>query len=166
MSKFKVDFGGLEDKATEVVTGRFTTKIEKIELKEGTKARYLEWSLLFVDGKNKGLHVRHITSLSPNALFNLRDTLEALGVKVPKAAVAIDPDKFIGKYLGVEIVMREYEGKEYPNVKKVFPAAEVATVAPTDEPEDELPFDFGGGEPPKSAEKKSTSDAELSIDLD
>lgn len=128
MAKFKVDFSGVDDSAVEgVIPGRYSARVEGITKEEGTKAPYLKWNLKITNGSCKGLHINHITSLSPSALFNLRDTLLALGIDVPKSAVTIDPEKFVGKSLGIEVAMRPYDGKDYPNVKKVFPLTKVET---------------------------------------
>lgn len=153
MAKFKVDFSGVEDsRGTEIAPGKYNARVEKVTKEEGTKAPYLAWELKITSGSAKGLHITHRTSLSPKALFGLRDTLEAFGVKVPKAAVSIDPDKFIGKSLGISVVMKPYEGKDYPNIKSVFGLGEIPEVVATDSDED-LPFG-------------ASDEDEISIDLD
>lgn len=131
MAKFKVDFSDVEETSAEVVPGKYVVQVEDITQEEGEEYPYLMWQLKILTGKSKGLHVRHITSFKPSALFNLRNTLIALGLKVPKAAVAIDTKALKGKRFGVEIAMREYKGKDYPNVKKVFHKSDVIEV---DEP--------------------------------
>ncbi len=123
MAKWKLDFSGVED-TPEITPGRYLVKVKEIEKKEGSEYPYLQWTLVIVSGKGKGLHIRHITSLKPSALFNLRNTLVSLGLSVPKSAISLDPDKLIGRQMGVEVVMRPYEGKDYANVKKTFPASE------------------------------------------
>ena len=155
MAKFKVDFTGVEDKDfPEIAPGKYLAKVEEISKEEGSEYPYLKWKLSIVSGGAKGLHINHITSLKPSALFNLRNTLIALGLNVPKSAVNIDPDKLVGKTMGIEVIMRPYEGKEYPNVKKTFPASEFTeSVSPsvpatgTADPDD-LVLDFGGEDVP------------------
>jgi hypothetical protein len=145
MAKIKVDFSGVEEsKDFDIAPGKYRVKVQEITQETGAKAPYLKWKLKILNGSAKGLTIFHNTSLAPNALFSLRDTLVALGVSVPKSAVAIDPDKFIGKEFGIETTMRTYEGKEYANVKKVFNIAD-------DTDEDDVPFDM---------------DSEVSIDLE
>lgn len=125
MEKFKVNFADVEESGSyDIPNGKYKVRVEEIELKDGDKAKYLLWKLKIMSGTAAGMHINHITSLSPNALFALRDTLVAMGINVPKAAVNIDPDKFIGKTFGIEVIQRTHEGKEYPNVKKTFPLSE------------------------------------------
>jgi len=142
MAKFKVDFSELEEGKAEIQPGKYKARIEEITKEDGAKAPYLKWKLKIMNGSAKGLHINHITSLAPNALFNLRDTLVALGISVPKAAVAIDPDKFIGKMLGIEVAMRPYDGKEYPNVKKVYSVATAPEVVEIDDSSEEVSIDL------------------------
>lgn len=151
MPKITVDFTNTEDRAVGVETGKHIAKIKSITKEEGTKAPYLKWVLQITSGKSKGLLINHITSLSPQALFNLRDTLVALGVKVPKAAVLIDPDKLVGGVIGIDVVMREYDGNTYPNVKKVY----AVNSAPTAElsADDEPVIDLGDDTPAETTEE-------------
>ena len=149
MSKINVDFSSVED-SVQVKPGKYLAVVKSISMGEGAKAKYLKWALQVTTNPCKGLHINHITSLSPNALFMLRDTLTAIGVKVPKAAVAIDPDKFIGKTLGIDVGIRPYEGKEYANVTSVFSPAVMAPSAP-EAPvdlggDDDIPFKLGGSD--------------------
>lgn len=123
MPKFRVDFSGVSD-SMEVKNGKYKAKVKSITQEEGKDYPYLKWTLVLLTGSAKGAEVSHITSMKPSALFNLRNTLIACGFNIPKSAVTFDPAKVIGKTLGVEITQREYEGREYPNVKKTFPAGD------------------------------------------
>jgi len=142
MSKIKVDFSELEERSTEIQPGKYKACIEEITKEEGQKAPYLKWKLKITNGLAKGLHINHITSLAPNALFNLRDTLIALDIKVPKSAVTIDPSRFIGKTLGIEVVMRSYEGKEYPNIRKVYSLTAIPEIVNTTSDDGEVSIDL------------------------
>lgn len=162
MEKIKVDFSGVEESSSyDIAPGKYKARVEDVELKTGDKAPYLQWNLKIMSGTASGLHINHITSLSPNALFGLRDTLIAMGVNVPKAAVSIDPSKFIGKTFGIETFMNKKDGKEYANVKKVFALDATAPIeTPTSSAPsagDELPFD--------RAPSKPNALDEISIDL-
>jgi len=145
MTKIRVDFSNVEESSNaEVQPGKYKARIEEVTKEEGQKAPYLKWKLKITNGQAKGLHINHITSLSPSALFNLRDTLIALGISVPKSAVVIDPNKFVGKILGIDVVMRPYEGKDYPNVKKVYAIDSMPEVVETDslDDDDEVSIDL------------------------
>lgn len=122
----KVDFSKVRDS---VVAGTYIAKVKSIKQEtSSTGGQYLKWELVVLTGASKGLTVNHITSLKPEALFNLRNTLIACGYNIPKSAVNVDINKCIGKMLGIEVTMREYEGNEYPNVKKTM-SVEKAKVA-------------------------------------
>lgn len=121
MEKIRVDFGAEpESSGFDVTPGKYVARVESIEKKMGDKGAYLLWKLKILTGACKGKSIDHRTTLVPGALFGLHDTLEAMGITVPKSAVSIDPDKFIGKTFGIETNYRTYEGNEYSQVKKVF----------------------------------------------
>ena len=119
MEKIRVDFSDTPE-SEYAVPGKYKARVKSTALKQGDKAKYIEWTLEILTGASKGRTIIHRTSLAPNALFGLRDMLVAMGFNVPNSAVSIDPDKFINKTLGIEVAMRPYEGKEYANVVKVF----------------------------------------------
>lgn len=145
MAKIKVDFTDVKE-FPEITAGKHVAKIKEWEMKEGEKAPYILWKLQLLTGSAKGSLIDHRTSLSPKALFGLKDLLTALGIKVPQSAISIDPDKFVGKSIGIEVNMRPYDGKEYPNVKKVFSASTVTetveTVETDDEDEDDITMEL------------------------
>lgn len=148
MAVIKVDFTGVEESSS-IAAGRYSAKVISTKIEQGDKAPYILWELEIQTGAPKGLHINHITSLSPKALFALRDTLIAMGVKVPSGAANIDPDKFIGKSFGIEVFIKNVEGNEYSNIKKVFSLASVsasATPAPKAATPQAVALDVG--EPP------------------
>jgi hypothetical protein len=114
MSKIKVDMSNVDEP---VGAGDYICIVSKIEVKQGDKAPYLKWELKIGTGESKGLKLFTNTSLSPKALFRLRDLLVAMGMKVPKSAFEIDTDKFIRKIVGVTVVMKDYEGRKVPDIK-------------------------------------------------
>lgn len=143
--KWKLDFSGVEDKGFDIDPGKYLAKVKSIEKKSGSEYPYLEWKLVITTGSAKGSMITHRTTLKPSGLFNLRNTLIALGLEVPKSAIALDPSKLIGKQLCIEVVNEPYEGKDYPKVKKTLPVSayetkEVSTasvsVAVTDDDDD------------------------------
>lgn len=122
--KVKVDFTGVADGAVgfDIKPGKYVAKVVDVEYVEKGKSGYpyLKWTLSIAEGVHKSARINHITSLKPEALFNLRNTLIACGMEVPKAAVSIDFDKLKGRILGIEVFIRETDDGEYPNIKNVF----------------------------------------------
>ena len=132
--KIKVDFSQVEDAPDySIENGKYKVSVVDVEKKEGNKAPYLKWTLKLLDGKSKGLQLFLNTSLSPSALFKLREVLESLGIKVPKSAVSLDPAKVKNLTMGVVVENKPYEGNMYPNVVKTFPL--------TDDTGEEIAYD-------------------------
>lgn len=120
---WNIDFSNVKD-FIPVQAGLYQAKVKSITKKEGQSGYpYLLWELVIASGKCKGAVIRHYTTLKPEGLFNLRNTLQACGFKIPKAAVQINPKKIIGKDLGIEVYLRKDKDdpeKEYPTVKRTM----------------------------------------------
>lgn len=122
MAKVSVDFSGVSDGGGgqyDVSAGKHTAKVLGIEQKPPGQSGYpyLQWDLEIVGGTDAGKKITHRTSLKPSALFNLRNTLLACGLKVPKSALSFEPDKLAGKTLGINVIITE-DG--YSNIKDTF----------------------------------------------
>lgn len=109
MPRFNTDFSGVTDGFSLPAEGPHVGKITKVTLEDGTKAKYLKWIIKIAVGEDKGSEVTHITSLSAAALFNLRNTLIACGLDVPKSKFQVNTDLCIGKIVGFDIAHQEYE---------------------------------------------------------
>ena len=115
MSKFKVDFTGVSEGGGSKVLpgGDYICKVTKIEPKlSGKGNRYLKWTFVVGVGPNKGSKIFHNTSLTPKALWNLRNTIIALGIEVPKSSFEIDLDEYVGKVIGVNLIETTYKNNE------------------------------------------------------
>lgn len=127
MAKMKVDFTGVSDGGGadfDIKPGKYHVEVIEVTVEgPGTSGyKYLKWVLSITEGVHKKARINHITTLKPEGLFNLRNTLMACGLTIPKSAISFDPDKLVGKEFGIEVVMRadKKTGDEYPNVKNVF----------------------------------------------
>lgn len=124
MAKMKVDFTGVSDGGAnfDIQPGKYHVKVVEITKEQGKEYPYLKWSLSITEGVHKAARINHITTLKPEGLFNLRNTLIACGLNIPKSAISFDPDKLVGKEFGIDVAMRKDKttGDEYPNVKSVF----------------------------------------------
>lgn len=130
-SKLTVDFSDVEDrreggKAAHVPTGDYLLKVVGCELKtkEGATSKYLNWRLTIHAPdkyKNAG-SIWHVTSLKPEALWNLRNFLEDLGVKVPKSQVEVPIAAIVqkGLIIGATLDDDEYEGKTKSKIQATF----------------------------------------------
>src|SRR5690606_8210092 len=117
----KIDFTNVEP-GGKVPEGDYPVRVKEITLEESSSGNlYLRWVLEIIDGKHKGKVLYHNTSLQPQALFNLRNTLEALGMEVPQAVVELDLDNLIGLKAAVSVEIEVYQGKEKSRAVEVFP---------------------------------------------
>lgn len=136
-NKVKVDFTGVETRAR-IDDGQYHAKVEEITQEEGDKATYLKWVFSIVsDDKTNGRKLFYNTSLAPQALWNLRNLLETLGVDTPNSETSLDLDEYIGLELMVRVENEVYEGKERPKVTDFTPIEETTEVEADDEDEDE-----------------------------
>jgi hypothetical protein len=123
MAKIKVNFEGIPESSGgyDVSAGRHVAEVVNIDVVDGKNTPsgfdLLKWQLRIVDGIDKGKLITHRTSLKPEALFSLRDSLIACGLAVPKSALTFDPDKLKGRKLGIEVIIN---ADGYSNVKRTF----------------------------------------------
>lgn len=79
--------------------------------------------------------------LSENQLWKLRNLLIAAGMTVPKKRLKLDPNKVVGKSIGVTMEDVEYEGKLQSEVAAVFPSAELVDGNVVDDDDDDDEYD-------------------------
>jgi hypothetical protein len=152
MAKLNVDFTNVEDKPL-LPVGSYICKVTKIEVTDGEKAKNLKWEATVGVGPHKGAKIFFNTSLAPKALFRLREVLVNMGFNVPKSAVAIDTDKYVGRIIGLSVIMGEYNGRPKNEMSASFkpeknqdgtwklPSAE--NKAKKDDDLEDAPFDAG-----------------------
>lgn len=134
----KVDFTNVEP-GGKVPEGDYPVVVKEITVEESQSGNpYLKWVFSVADGRHKGKQLYHNTSLQPQALFNLRNTLEALGMEVPQKAIQLDLDNLIGLKAAVAVEVEQYQGKERSRVVEVFPLEELIEDDEELEDEDEL----------------------------
>lgn len=119
----KVDFSNVsEGGGFRVPAGEYIVKVKNVEQKVGQDSGkpYLNWELEIISGDKsaKGKTLYYKTSLQPQALFNLRNVLIALGVDVPKKAMNIDLAKLKGKIMGVIVDDDEFRNDDGRKQKK------------------------------------------------
>jgi hypothetical protein len=84
-----------------------------------------------------------------NQLWKIRNLCVAAGIQVPKKKVKLDPNKLVGKKIGISLEDDEYEGKLKSVIEAVFPESELeqdettgsATADVDDEDLDEVEID-------------------------
>jgi hypothetical protein len=118
----KVNFEGVEASGN-LAEGRYLFTVEgvpEIKTSETSGNDYINWVF-----KTDGGKVWHITSLAPQALFNLRNTLEALGVEVEETVMNLDLTEYEGLTCGGEVEHEVYGGKKRARLIDIFPESEL-----------------------------------------
>lgn len=149
-AKITVDFTNVEDRGARsdhIPPGDYLFRVEGCQLrskKDDESSKYLNWYLGVVSPtafKNK--HLYHITSLKPEALWNLRGFLvDMLGEdKVPKASINIPLEAIVKakKQIGGTVDDDEYEGKIRSRIVATFSPSEYTETpgGSAEEPEEE-----------------------------
>ena len=118
----KVDFTGVEASGNHP-EGRFLFTVDgvpEIKTSENSGNDYINWKL-----KSSMGMVWHMTSLAPQALFNLRNVLESLGMEVEQSAMDLDLTELEGLTCGGEVEHETYGGKKRARMIDIFPEAEL-----------------------------------------
>ena len=120
----KIDMTDVEEKRSgdRVDPGDYTVKIMSAEVKESQAGKKYINLKTNIDGKGefKGSTIYHTCSLQPQALWNLRNTLEAMGISVPKKVISLRLRSLVGKKFGATIDDEEYEGTTRSKIVDVF----------------------------------------------
>lgn len=94
-----------------------TAQLGKSQEKETPR---IELALQIVSGKHKGGTLRDDLYLVEKALWRVRQTMEAMGIKVPSKRIKIDVAKFKNKEYAVTLADEEYDDKVYSRVVDSF----------------------------------------------
>lgn len=113
---------GVEGKKGTLPEGEYLVEVTEVNEKEGNAGNYLEWVLTVASKEGKGAKLFHITSLAPQALWNLRGVLEALGIDPPDDETEMDHDDLVGNIMNVLVEHEKYEGKNRARIVDYWPA--------------------------------------------
>lgn len=82
MGGLKVNFAEIEGSYDPLPEGRYAVEVERVEVRESKSSEhdYFNWEFNVLHEDHEGRKLWMITSLSPKALFRLKDTLVALEV--------------------------------------------------------------------------------------
>lgn len=165
--KITVDFTGVEAR-TLLPEGQYHAKVHEVTQEDGNEFPYFKWVFTVVsdDDKTNGAKLFYNTSLSPKALWNLRNLLETLGVSTPSSEMEIDFDEYIGLELMVRVEHETFEGKDRPKVTDFTPLEETASVDDDDEKSDDDETEEEDAETEEEDEKESEDDDDEAEDDD
>lgn len=110
----KVDLSGVESSRKAIPEGSYTVSVNdaKIETSSKSSADYIAFEFEVIEGDHKGAKLFHNCSLQPQALFNLKNVLEALGFTIPKKAFDLELSELLGLECEVEVGHETYDGKK------------------------------------------------------
>ena len=144
--KLNLDFTGVEaSKLLKPGTYLATVDEVTVETSDNSGEDYLK----FVMKTESGATLFHNTSLQPQALWKLRNTLEAMGLEVPNSAMDLDLEELVGQELGVIVENETYQGKTKSRIVDVISVDEVDGEENEEEEEEE--------DTKKSSKKKKTA---------
>jgi hypothetical protein len=142
MTVVNVDFTDVESGAGYLPAGTYKARVKSIEIKDGSKAQYLNWCFVSVAPGTEGRVGYLMTSLADNALWKLKGVLEALGAEIPQSKLKLDTDKFIGRVGIIHVVDEPYEGSDGV-MRSSFKISDVFPAQGTDEPMPSEPIPAG-----------------------
>lgn len=170
-----IDMSGVKDRGNfnpkHIAEGDYKATVVKVEdaKPKGDDSGFMYLFTIKVDKYSQHSYP-YYCKLQENQLWKLRNLLIAGGINVPKKKMKVDPNKVVGKSIGVTMEDDEYEGKMKSVISAVFPVHELAdgAVIEGDEDFDEdsatpvsaVEDDDEPDEEPKAKKKKKAKDAE------
>lgn len=121
----ELDFEGVEGRVL-LPEGDYLVHLDEASKEEGNEHDYIAWKFEVKEGKFEGKAAYTNTSLAPQALWNLRNLLEAAGVEVPNGPLKLDLDDVseLGENFYITIVHEDYEDKPRMRVVEYYPAGD------------------------------------------
>lgn len=153
------DFSGVKDRGNfnpkRVPEGDYAARIVKVEDAETKETKDFQYLFTIKLEKFSQHSYPYYCKLQENQLWKIRNLLIAAGINVPKKRMKLDPNKAVGKLIGVTMADDEYDGKVKSVIDAVFAAAELADGAEIDDTDD---FDEESAVPQTAAEDDSSED--------
>lgn len=143
MAKLSIDFSAVKAPSFSNVhqePGVYNAEIAGVELTK-TKSDNTDM-LVFAIVAGQGRYL-YYCKIVPNQLWKLRELIEAAGTKVPNKVVQIDPAKYVGAKINVELEDDSYQGKLRSRVARVASFSELAPKAEAEEVQQDVEDDFG-----------------------
>lgn len=109
----KVDLSGVESSQKAIPEGEYVVSVNDASIESSSKGNdYIKFEFEVIEGSHKGAKLYHNCSLLPQALFNLKNVLEALGFDIPTKAFDLDLSDLLGLECEVEVGHETFEGKK------------------------------------------------------
>jgi len=142
------DFSKVKDRGAfnpkRVPEGDYAAVVTKVEDKPVKDTGEFQWEFTIKLKKYSQYSYPYRCKLAENQLWKVRNLMTAGGINVPKKRVKVDPNKVVGKQIGVTMEDDEYEGKPKSEIAAVFPVAELAEGAEVEGDTEDDDFEEGG----------------------
>ena len=120
-----VDLSGVESSRKAIPEGQYVVSVNDASMENSSKGNdYIKFEFEVIEGAHKGAKIYHNCSLQPQALFNLKGVLEALGFTIPAKAFDLDLSELIGLECEVEVGHETYDGKKKARIVEFISSEE------------------------------------------
>lgn len=117
--------------------GDYLARITRVEDSPSKKDGEAQWLFTLVPEGHKSAAFPYYCKLVENQLWKLRNLIQAAGIAVPKKKIKLDPEKLVGKLVGITLEDDEYDGKEQSVIAAIFEASEVTDSSLPAEPDED-----------------------------
>lgn len=133
-----VDLSGVETSRKAIPEGNYVVSVNDASIETSSKNNeYIKFEFEVIEGSHKGAKLYHNCSLQPQALFNLKGVLEALGFTIPTKAFDLDLSELLGLECEVEVGHETYEGKKRARILEFISSDEEEDDDDEDEEDEE-----------------------------
>lgn len=133
-----IDLSGVESARKAIPEGNYIVSVNDASIENSSKGSdYIKFEFEVIEGPHKGAKLFHNCSLQPQALFNLKGVLEALGFTIPGKAFDLDLSELLGLECEVEVGHETYEGKKKARILEFISGAGDEDDGDDDEDDDE-----------------------------
>lgn len=136
-----VDFSGVKDRGAfntkRVAEGDYAATIVKVEDGKAKESGNEMYTFTIKLQKFSQYSYPYRCVITDNQLWKLRNIAVAAGLNVPKKRMKFDPNKLVGKSIGVTMEDDDYEGKPKSEISSVFPISELADGAVVEDDDDD-----------------------------
>lgn len=129
MPEFNIDFNEVESFAA-LPAGEYPVIVEEVELRQSQSSEnpYLNWKLKITEGEFQNRFVWMMTSMSPKAMWRLKETLDNLEVPLDDFHMVVDEDtnlvvepELVGLAAMAPVREDEYQGRITNKVDMLLP---------------------------------------------
>ena len=158
-TKRSLDFTDVKDGSNfstkRIPEGDYAGKVVKVEDKDSKNDNPMwVFTIEVVHEGRKGTYPVYCL-LEAKHLWKVRALFAACGLVLPKKRLAIDPNKIVGRKLGITMEDDEYEGKVRSKISATIPLSEVISPDATDAEDDEDEDDEEEPEPQPAPRRRT-----------